>query len=272
MMRQINFTKMVASGNDFVVIDSKDCDSIRRLGLLARQICDRKYGIGADGLLIVEKANRARLKMRIFNPDGTEPDMCGNGIRCVSFWWKAKIKKAKIMSIETKAGIIESQVNKDKVKVRMTDPKNIKLDLPIKINKRTIRVNFINTGVPHTVIFAQGLDNIDVVNIGRQIRNHAHFLPMGTNVDFVQIIDDDNIKIRTYERGVEDETLACGTGTVAAALITSYRLMATGCRKLNVYTKSGEVLRVEFNKIDNKFKDVWLAGKARVVYRGVFCA
>jgi diaminopimelate epimerase len=95
---------------------------------------------------------------------------------------------------------------------------------------------------------------------------------MGTNVDFVQIIDDDNIKIRTYERGVEDETLACGTGTVAAALITSYRLMATGCRKLNVYTKSGEVLRVEFNKIDNKFKDVWLAGKARVVYRGVFCA
>jgi diaminopimelate epimerase len=263
---------MVASGNDFVVIDSKECDGIRRLGPLAAQICDRKFGIGADGLLIVEKSRRAELKMRIFNPDGTEPDMCANGIRCVSFWWKSKLKKAKIMSIKTKAGIIESEVNKDKIKIRMTEPENIKLDLPIKISKRTIRVNFINTGVPHTVIFAQGIDKIDIVNIGRQIRHHARFFPEGTNVDFVQIIDDDNIKIRTYERGVEDETLACGTGTVAAALIASYRLEVINCRKLNVHTKSGEVLRVEFNKIDNKFKDVWLVGKARIVYRGVFCA
>jgi diaminopimelate epimerase len=267
---RINFTKMVASGNDFVVLDQRQRKPISRLRTLAVRICDRKYGAGADGLLILEKSRRADMRMRIFNPDGSEPAMCGNGLRCVSLWLKSKIKKSKIVRIQTKAGIVDSKVNGQMVKIKMTEPQDIKIDLPIKINKRTIRVNFINTGVPHTVIFAHGVEKINVFGIGRQIRNHSRFLPEGTNVDFVQIIDDNNIKIRTYERGVEDETLACGTGSVAAALIVNYRLGTLGRRRINVYTRSGEVLRVEFNRQGGKFKDVWLEGKASIVYEGIF--
>jgi len=192
--------------------------------------------------------------------------MCGNGVRCVSLWQK----KSKIVKIETKAGIIESKVNKDNVKIKLTEPKDIKLGFPIKINNRPLKVNFINTGVPHTIIFVEGLDKIDVASIGRQIRFHKRFLPEGTNVDFVQIIDDNNIKIRTYERGVEQETLACGTGAVAAALLYAICYMLYANSRINVYTKGGEILTVEFKRIDNKFEDVWLEGKVRIVYRGVY--
>lgn len=285
MTTQIDFTKMVASGNDFIVVDQRQRNSIRGLRPLSVQICDRKYGAGADGLLVLEKSTRADIKMRVFNPDGSEPDMCGNGIRCVAFYSArsrgqevtppsagdaAKGGTGSKIKIETRAGIIEAGLNKDKVKVKMTEPENIKLGLPLKINKRTIRVDFINTGVPHVVIFAEGLDKIDAVSIGRQIRFHKRFLPQGTNVDFVQIIDDNNIKIRTYERGVEDETLACGTGTVAAALIYAIRNRQYAIRKVMVQTKSGEILRVEFNRINGKFKDVWLEGKASIVYKGIY--
>jgi diaminopimelate epimerase len=274
MIKKIHFTKMVASGNDFIVIDRRR-GSIQKPNLSAVEVCDRKYGIGADGLLILEKSQNADIRMRIFNPDGSEPQMCGNAVKCVALYaGRNRIK------VQTKAGIIEARVSKNRheAKIRMSRPENIKLDIAIKINKRTIRVNFINTGVPHVVIFAEGLDKIDVVNIGRQIRNYPRFLPEGTNVDFVQIIDDNNIKLRTYERGVEGETLACGTGAVAAALIYAVcyppldfaRGRLSAKRKINVHTKGREVLKVDFNSINNKFKDVWLEGKARAVYSGVY--
>jgi len=272
MIAQITFTKMVASGNDFIIIETRSQrPETRNLKSLARRICDRKYGVGADGLLILEKSRKADLKLRIFNPDGSEPQMCGNGVRCVALWQSAKRKaQSARLKIETKAGIIESKVNKDNVKIKLTEPKDIKLDFPIEINNRPLKVNFINTGVPHTIIFVEGLDKIDVANIGRQIRFHKRFLPEGTNVDFVQIIDDNNIKIRTYERGVEQETLACGTGAVAAALLYAICYMLYANSRINVYTKGGEILTVEFKRIDNKFEDVWLEGKVRIVYRGVY--
>ena len=274
---------MVASGNDFVVINQLQATGYR-LQALAKELCDRKYGVGADGLLFLEKSKVTDIKMRIFNADGSEAEMCGNGVRCVALYiGKSNIK------IETKAGIIESMVNLDNVnpvrntkslrgkskisngvKIKLTDPKDIKLNIPIKVNNRTLHVNFINTGVPHTVIFVEGLDKIDIVNLGRQIRYHHRFSPQGTNVDFVEALSNKSIKIRTYERGVEDETLACGTGAAAAALITDYRLQITDYGKIDVHTKSGEVLKVYFNKVNDKFKDVWLAGKARIVYKGVY--
>ncbi len=174
------------------------------------------------------------------------------------------------MKIETKAGIIESEVKENLVRIELTDPKHIKLDIPIKINNRSLYVNFVNTGVPHAVIFVDGLAKINVLDFGRQIRYHPRFKPAGTNVDFVEIEGNDSIKIRTYERGIEDETLACGTGAVASALITSYQLPVTSYQKINVYTKSGEVLKVYFKYRNNKFFDVWLEGKARIVYKGVY--
>jgi len=271
MIRQIEFTKMVASGNDFVVVEASRLGKSKTVKLkdLAIHICDRKYGVGADGLLILEKSNKADIKMRIFNPDGSEPRMCGNGVRCTALY-SAQGKKR--LNIDTKAGVVEANVNKGRVKIKMTKPKDIKLDLPIKIapRARPVKVNFINTGVPHTVIFVEGLDRIDIVDIGRRIRFYKIFQPAGTNVDFVQIIDDNNIRIRTYERGVEDETLACGTGAVASALLYAIRYTLYAKHKVDVHTKSGEVLGVEFEKVNGKFKNVWLEGKARIVHTGVY--
>jgi len=160
-MKKINFTKMVASGNDFVVVDSLTRYLVISLRRLAQKICDRKFGIGADGLLALEKSKVANVRMRIFNADGSEAQMCGNGALCVALWAKSKIsatkrgrfakkfgeknQKSKIFKIETKAGIIESQVDKDSVKIKLTDPGEIKLNIPIKINNRTLRVNFIHS-------------------------------------------------------------------------------------------------------------------------------
>jgi diaminopimelate epimerase len=266
-MEKINFTKMVASGNDFVIFEKN------KLSALAKQICDRKFGVGADGLLVLGKSKIADVRMRIFNPDGSEAQMCGNGARCAALYMNRRN-----VDIETKAGIIESRVDGNNVKIKLTNPKDIKLDIPIKINNRKIKVNFIDTGVPHTVIFVEGLDKIDVVSLGRQIRYHRKFAPAGTNIDFVEILNNSSIKVRTYERGVEGETLACGTGAVASALLCAMRyampagrqaLYASG--KVNIHTKSGEVLKVYFDRIGDKFRDVCLEGKAKIVYKGCWC-
>ena len=199
--------------------------------------------------------------------------MCGNGARCVALYMsqssKLKAQSSEI-KIETKAGLIGSRVKGDNVKIKLTDPKDLKLNIPIKVNSRLLRVNFINTGVPHAVIFSEGLDEIDVFNLGRAIRFHKKFSPAGTNVDFIEILGRNSLAIRTYERGVEDETLACGTGSVAAALITSFQLSASSCQQFNVHTKSKERLKVCFEKINNGFKNVWLEGMAKIVYKGEY--
>jgi diaminopimelate epimerase len=187
--------------------------------------------------------------------------------------------------IETKAGIIAAKVIGDKVSIKLSDPQGIKLNIPLTVFGRQLRVNFINTGVPHTVIFVEGLEKIDVAALGRRIRYHKFFAPAGTNVDFVEVVDNHTIKIRTYERGVEGETLACGTGSVAAALITSYQsldfardgsrdgervepLPVTSYSKTSCHTQSGETLKVYFQKELKHFSNVWLEGKAQVVFTG----
>jgi diaminopimelate epimerase len=273
-MKKFKFTKMVASGNDFIIVE-KDKLSTIHYPLYAKKLCDRKFGIGADGLLILEKSKIADIKMRIFNPDGSEAEMCGNGARCVTFYLKSKIKNQKSkISIETKAGVIESEVRGFNVKIKLTNPKDIKLNIPLKINNRILKVNFINTGVPHTVIFVEGLDKIDVVNLGRRIRYHKKFMPEGTNVDFVEIKDDESIKIRTYERGVEDETFACGTGAVASAIISNIKYQISNTKgniyKVNVYTRGGEILKVYFEREDKNLKNIWLEGRAKIIYQGVY--
>lgn len=267
-MRKINFTKMVASGNDFVIIESSLRSPVFGHRSLAKKICDRRYGVGADGLLLLEKSKIADIKMRIFNADGSEAEMCGNGARAVAFFAKPKAKP-KVLKIETKAGIIESGVNGESVKIKLTNPKHIKTDIKIKINQRPLKVDFIDTGVPHTVIFVEGSDKIDVLNLGRAIRYHKQFFPRGTNVNFVEVLGNDSIKVRTYERGVENETLACGTGAAASGLIFAvhYSLFAT---RINVHTQSGEILKIYFNRVGSNFTDVWLEGRVKIVYRGEY--
>ncbi|MFA5349960.1 MAG: diaminopimelate epimerase, partial [Candidatus Omnitrophota bacterium] len=154
------------------------------------------------------------------------------------------------------------------VKIQLTDPKQIKLDIPLNVAGRLIKVNFINTGVPHVVIFVDGLDKMDVTGIGCLIRWHLKFSPAGTNVNFVEVKDDNLIRIRTYERGVEGETLACGTGSTAAALI--FALKNNLKTPVKVKTQSGEVLKIYFNKDDERFRGVWLEGSAKIAYKGEY--
>jgi len=266
-MPTIKFTKMVASGNDFVVIESHK-SKVASHKSLAKKICDRKYSVGADGILVLEKSRAADIKMRIFNPDGSEAQMCGNGARCIALWTKSKVKsqKSKVLRIETKAGIVGAKVDGENVKIKLTNPVNLKFDIPVKVNKRNIKANFIDTGVPHAVIFVEGINEIHVSDIGREVRYHRKFAPHGTNVDFTEVLNKDSIAIRTYERGVEDETLACGTGSVASALI--FALKTHAGNRINVHTKSREVLRVYFIYSGKKFNNVWLEGKARIVFAG----
>ena len=252
----LKFTKMVGAGNDFIVIES--CKG-KVYSKIAQGLCQGKTGIGADGLLVLEKSKKADFRMRIFNRDGTEAEMCGNGLRCAVLYVG---KKGKVR-IETVRGIYEAKVTaKDRVKIKMESLQDLRLDLGITVNNRKIKVNYIDTGVPHVVIFVQGIDDIDVDSIGRSIRYHETFKPRGANVDFVEVVDDKNIKMRTYERGVEAETLACGTGAVASAIIMNSQRAARN--KINVHTKGG-ILKVH---LDTKAKDVYLEGAARKVYQG----
>ena len=266
-MQMINFTKMVASGNDFVILNRKPRGP---LASFARLICDRRFGVGADGLLLLEKVRQEQIAMRIFNADGSEAEMCGNGARCAALWAKKTgISVKSPVRIKTKAGIIDSLVMRDTVRIKLTDPRNLMLNLSLKINGRALGLSFINTGVPHAVLFADKVDGIDVVGLGRQVRNHRFFQPRGTNVDFVQVEGPDSVRLRTYERGVEDETLACGTGSVAAALVFALK---GGGRDgvVNVQTQSREALKVYFERATRTFKNVWLEGKARIVYQGAY--
>ncbi len=273
-MNNIKFTKMVAAGNDFIVFNDNLKLSTARMRSLARKICDRKYGVGADGLLLLSKSKIADIRMRIFNVDGSEAEMCGNGARCAALYAAGRKKRIKL---ETIAGIIESEINNNNVRIKLTNPKDIKLDLSLTLNKRVIKVNYIDTGVPHAVVLVEKTDLIDVKSIGESLRFNKKFAPRGTNVDFVQIINKNNIAVRTYERGVEDETLACGTGSAASAIIAGIKLYPIGYRfdyrpasskKIKVHTKSGAILTVYFKILYGTIEDVWLAGQAEIVYSG----
>ena len=265
---------MVGTGNDFVVIDNGlkvTSQKFKNFAKITKKICNRKTGIGSDGVLVLEKSKRADFGMRIFNADGSEAEMCGNGLRCAILYSRMHGCTGKRVKVETKAGIYEGDtIGKDKVRVKMEEPKDLRPGFSIDVSSRKIKANFINTGVPHTVMFVEGLDKIDVDIVGSEIRHHDEFKPKGTNVNFVEIIDDSNIRIRTYERGVEGETLACGTGSVASAIITalSLQLKAYSLKlKINVHTRGG-ILKVEFQKIDNKIKNVYLEGEAKEVFTG----
>jgi len=261
----IKFSKMVASGNDFVVIDAAGQRLPANLRGFAKKVCERKRDIGADGLLLLEPSKKANFKMRIFNPDGGEVSMCGNGARCAALY-KCKTKSKKI-KIETQAGILEAQIKNNRVKIKMSDPTDLKEGLDLHIEGVSHKAYFINTGVPHIVYFVDNLKDFNVKDKGAKIRYHRKFKPKGTNANFVKAKAKNKIEVRTYERGVEDETLACGTGSVASALIHGLR---KGMKKgtVSVQTKSKEALRISFECKDKKFSDVYLEGSAKIVYNG----
>ncbi len=269
MKKVLEFTKAVATGNDFIIIDNfrsiqmpeKDYPS------LAKALCARRRSVGADGLLIAEKSSTADLRMRILNPDGSEVTMCGNGSRCIALYAAREgLAKTGSMTIATGAGVIKALVKGDTVKVALTEPKEIRWNFCLTVRDCPYEVSFVNTGVPHVVHFVKDIDKVDVKAVGESIRYHKEFSPSGTNADFVEILDSHNIRVRTYERGVEDETYACGTGVVASAIIAaeSEKLESP----VNVETKGGDRLRVYFDLVDGHFKNVYLEGEAKLIFTG----
>ena len=258
----IQFWKMEGTGNDFIVIDNRG-EVIKERAKVARKICQRKKGVGADGLILIEEAENADFTMRIFNPDGSEAEMCGNGARCAVRFAYLKGIVGEECSFQTLSGTIKAKVNEDKVKIKMTDPSGFK-ETVLNIDSREHKGYYLNTGVPHFVLFCPEIENIPVKQMGAKIRFHKLFHPEGTNVNFVKV-QKDKLQIRTYERGVEDETMSCGTGAVASALAAA--LSGKLSSPVRVLTKGGKML-VWFKLKQGKFSDIFLEGEATLVYKG----
>jgi len=257
---------MNGAGNDFILFDNRSGDIDLDRNQIAR-LCDRHRGIGADGILLLEKpTNHADFRMRYFNADGGEAEMCGNGARCFArFANKVGGQKPKI-SFETPAGVISADLKGNSVTLRMTEPTDLRLnvELPMTAEKKT--VHFINSGVPHVVIPVAKIEEADVRREGAAIRYHKMFSPNGTNVNFIEKRGRDKIAIRTYERGVEDETLACGTGIVASALI--FAASEKSSSPITVLARGGDELEVGFDKGEEGFHNVTLTGPAEFVFEG----
>ncbi len=267
----IEFYKMSGSGNDFILIDNRQRQVEENIGGMSvvefvQAVCTPRISVGADGLILIQESGKADFSWRFFNADGSEVEMCGNGGRCAARFAFLKGIAPDRMSFETVAGLIDAEVREDIVKLRLTDPRELRPEETIAIDGRDYPVSSINTGVPHVVHYVEDLDAFDVFNMGRKIRYHAHWQPRGTNANFVKPVDKNRILVRTYERGVEDETLACGTGSVAAALITAWKGLAES--PVDVQVKSGETLRIHFEKSGSGFSRIYLEGRTAVVCEG----
>jgi diaminopimelate epimerase len=264
---EIPFYKMSGSGNDFILIDNRrSVVPSEDLPAFTAQVCRRKMSVGADGLILLETSDRADFRWRFYNSDGSTAEMCGNGARCAARFAFIHGIAGEKMRFETLAGIIGAQVQGDQVRIRMTDPCDLVLADQLDTGQERIAYNSINTGVPHVVIEVEDLEKVAVTSLGQRIRRHPRFAPAGTNVNFIAPLTDAAWAVRTYERGVEDETLACGTGIAAAALVLAAAKSLTSPIRLRV--RSGTWLKVYFSREDGNFKELYLEGDARIIYQG----
>ena len=264
-MEPITFFKMSGSGNDFIIVDNREkAVKDNDLPSFIQRICRRKISVGADGFILIESSDKADFKWRFFNSDGSKAEMCGNGARCVSRFAYVNGIAGENLSFETEAGVVSGQVKDDRVKVKMPDPVELRLDYSIDLKNGPVTVCSVNTGVPHVVVMNETVEDINVFELGREIRFHEAFTPAGANVNFICQQKEGHLAIRTYERGVENETLACGTGSIAAALIISCK--AQWQSPINLVTSSGESLTIYFKKDGSIFSDIFLEGDARIIY------
>ncbi|NMC91336.1 MAG: diaminopimelate epimerase [Smithella sp.] len=263
----IAFWKASGSGNDFIIIDNRDLSlNVGELPAFARSVCRRKVSVGADGLLLVEPSSAADFRWRFFNADGSAAAMCGNAARCVARFAFENGIAGQTLSFETQAGIIRAEVAGDVAKVRLTDPSSLKQDIRVHLSGGECGLDCIDTGVPHAVCFVASAEACDVTATGREIRRHEVFQPEGANANFALVINRHKMRVRTYERGVEDETLACGTGVVASVLAAAGRRFVDS--PVDVIVQSGETLRVYFTRRDGAFSEIYLEGKVKIVYQG----
>jgi len=271
MVQKIKFVKISAAGNDFILLDNRKRHHLKNLQSIARKLCHRKFSVGADGLMALEESAKADFKMRFFNSDGSPAAMCGNGGRSIARFANMIGVAGKSMVFETDAGLIHASILGKVVRIRLSEPKDAKLDFPLKVEKKEFNASFINTGVPHTVIYVNDIEKADVLSLGRMVRFHRQFAPEGTNVNFVQKKDEHSIYVRTYERGVEGETLACWTGVSASAIISVIKGLVRP--PVKCITRGGYVLKVSLHRNDEGYflspvSNVFLEGPADVAFRG----
>ena len=264
--RMLRFTKMNGAGNDFVLLDNRAGDLTLTREQIAR-VCDRHRGVGADGVLLLERpANGADFRMRYYNADGGEAEMCGNGARCFARYADRAAGPLQSLSFETPAGVIGAQLVGELVTLQMSEPQDMRLGLEVPVEGENIRASYVDSGVPHVVVPVAKIDEVDVRSLGSALRHHPMFAPRGANANFSEQRGPRCIAIRTYERGVEDETLACGTGVVASAIIFAANENVAG--PIDVLVRGGDTLQVGFKKNGDQFSEVTLTGPADFVFDG----
>jgi len=254
---ELHFYKYQGAGNDFIIIDNRSNHFPKNNIKIVHKLCDRRFGVGADGLILLENSTKNDFTMIYYNADGNESTMCGNGGRCIV----AFAKHLGIIDNETIFDAVDGKhfatIRGDIVSLQMAD-----------IDKIDIFENhtFLNTGSPHHISFDSNIDKLDIKNLGKKIRYGAPYFEEGTNVNFVEQISDNSFKIRTYERGVENETLACGTGATAVA-IAANKLNKTTSNTVKIEVLGGD-LEVSFKKVGNHYQNVFLKGPAQLVFKG----
>lgn len=263
----LEFVKMNGAGNDFVLLDNRS-GGIRLSREQVARLCHRQRGIGADGLMLLIpcKSGRADWAWDFYNSDGSSAEMCGNGARCFARYVRKLTGEKDRVTFETVAGIIAAEFGGERVAVNLTQPGPMRLNESIEVSTGKLVCHSINTGVPHAVLFVPDADQAMVQQTGSQIRYHPHFAPKGTNVNFVQSLGPNHIRVRTYERGVEGETLACGTGVTASALVAAeFHRFAS---PIKVQVQGGDTLEVSFREESGHYTDIKLTGPADFVFEG----
>jgi diaminopimelate epimerase len=269
---KVPFTKMSGAGNDFVVVDNRQ-NVITRHAEFARRVCDRRWGIGADGILLVEPDKSEPYGMAYYNADGSYGGMCGNGGRCIALYAHMSGIAPASHTFRALDHVYQARIAGETVTLRMKDPSRMRKGLRISIPGHSMTGHFVDTGSPHVVVFVEDVDRgevplgaLDVSGMGKAIRHHELFQPEGTNANFVEVTKESLCNIRTYERGVEAETLACGTGSIAAAVISSE---LKGLKPPVTVKPAGNVkLVVGFVKEGPSVRSVDLSGPAVVTFTG----
>lgn len=263
------FYKMQGSGNDFIVIDNRNGSiSPAAMPNWATALCPHAFSIGADGLIFIESddSGRAATRWHFYNADGSRAEMCGNGSRCATLLAHLLGMAPAEHLMLTDAGTVHARVFPEagEVEVQLTPARDLTLDFDLDLGGESFTAHFANTGVPHAVIVSPDVKALDVKRLGAQVRHHARFAPAGTNANFIQVVSRTELLLRTYERGVENETYACGTG--AAASVAVAHALGLCEPRARVTTSGGEVLEIGVHGTD-----IFLRGKAQLVYRGEFC-
>jgi len=262
----MEFFKMSGGGNDFIVVDNRS-SQVRSEAIpdLARRICVRALSVGADGVIFLEPSRVGDFRAVFYNPDG-QTTFCGNGGRCASRLAYLMGMVGPRMRVETFKMVHDSTVEGERVRFSMPAALRLRTGLKLKVDEQVFDAATIDTGVPHVVVFKEAPHSASIAEIGRRIRSHPELGPEGANANFVMVVDENTLAIRTYERGVEGETLSCGTGCVAAALVTSSLGMTRS--PIACWTRSGVTLTVHFRGGAGAFSHIVLEGDARLIYQG----